>query len=156
MPATVYRDREGTDPYPAGQVVADGNGFAFFYASPGRYRIAGQTSAIDWRDVGIGAPFDPDALGTAAAADLIESRYDITPGRVITIGGFGVGVPDTGALEALAVDLDTVLTSGDYYCADTCDHLPSLLPGFLAVRAGADPDRKLQRFTEDAAGGKEY
>lgn len=156
MPVTVYRDREGTDPYPAGQVTADGNGFAFFYAPSGLYRITGQTPAIDWRDVGIGAPFDPGALGTAAAADLIESRYDATPGRVITTGGFGVGVPDDEALEALGVDLDTVLISGDYYCADTCDNLPGTSPGFLSVSAGADPARKLQRFVEDAAGGKEY
>ncbi len=156
MPATVYRDSEGTDPYPVGQVTADGNGFAYFYAAPGLYRITGQTPAIDWRDVGIGAPFDPDALGTAAAADLIESRYDATPGRAVTTGGFGMGVPDDGALEALDVDLDTVLTSGDYYCADTCTNLPGSLPGFLSVLAGSDPDRKLQRFVEDAAGGKEY
>lgn len=156
MPATVYRDSEGTDPYPTGQVTADGNGFAYFYAAPGLYRITGQAPAIDWRDVGIGAPFDPDALGTAAAADLIESRYDTGPGRIVTVGGFGVGVPDDEALEALDVDLDTVLTSGDYYCADTCTNLPGSLPGFLSVLAGSDPDRKLQRFVEDAAGGKEY
>jgi len=156
MPATVYRDRDGTDPYPSGQVTADGNGFVFFYAAPGLYRISGQTPAIDWRDVGIGAPFDPDTLGTAAAADLIEARHDSTPGRVVTTGGFGMGVPDDGALEALDVDLDTVLISGDYYCADTCDNLPGTLPGFLSVLAGDDPDRKLQRFVEDAAGGKEY
>ncbi|WP_322997964.1 hypothetical protein [Castellaniella sp.] len=156
MPATVYRDREGTDPYPAGQVVADGSGFAYFYTAPGLYRITGQNPAIDWRDVGIGAPFDPDALGTAAGADLIESRYDATPGRVVTVGGFGVGVPGDEALAALDVDLDTVLISGDYYCADTCDNLPGALPGFLSVFAGSDPDRKLQRFVEDIADGKEY
>jgi len=156
MPATIYRDSEGTDPYPSGQITADGDGFAFFYAAPGLYRITGQTPAIDWRDVGIGAPFDPNALGTAAAADLIESRYDATPGRVVTAGGFGIGVPDDGALEALDVDLDTVLISGDYYCADTCDNLPGDLPGFLSVRAGDDPSRKLQRFVEDDAGGREY
>lgn len=156
MPATVYRDRDGTDPYPSGQVTADGNGFAFFYAPPGLYRITGQAPAIDWRDVGVGAPFDPGAFGTAAAADLIESRYDATTDRVITTGGFGVGVPDDGALEALEIDLDTVLTSGDYYCADTCANLPGTSPGYLSVLAGGEPDRKLQKFVEDAAGGKEY
>jgi hypothetical protein len=156
MPATVYRDRDGTDPYPAGQVTADGNGFVFFYTAPGLYRITGQAPAIDWRDVGIGAPFDSDALGTAAAADLIETRYDATPERVVTTGGFGLGVPDDGTLEALDVDLDTVLISGDYYCADTCTNLPGTLPGFLSVLAGGDPDRKLQRFVEDGEGGKEY
>jgi hypothetical protein len=145
MPATVYRDSEGTDPYPTGQVTADGNGFAYFYAAPGLYRITGQTPVIDWRDVGIGA-----------AADLIESRHDATPGRVVTTGGFGMGVPGDGALEALDVDLDTVLVSGDYYCADTCTNLPGDLPGFLSVSAGSDPDRKLQRFVEDSEGGKEY
>lgn len=52
--ATVYKDRNGTDPWPAGTVTADEFGFARFYAPRGRYRIRSMAPAIDWRDVEIG------------------------------------------------------------------------------------------------------
>lgn len=52
--APVYRDRDGTDPYPSGTVVADENGYAYFYATDGLYRIQSLEPAIDWRDVLVG------------------------------------------------------------------------------------------------------
>lgn len=52
--AAVYKDRDGTDPWPPGTVTADEFGFARFYAAPGRYRIRSMAPAIDWRDVEIG------------------------------------------------------------------------------------------------------
>lgn len=122
MPATVYRDRDGTDPYPAGQVAADGNGFAYFYAAPGLYRITGQTPAIDWRDVGIGAPFDPDALGTAAERDVTTSSTDSTAGRVLRVGDFGVG--GNAPLLTVGTDLDTLVIPGSYTLAGTYPNSP--------------------------------
>ncbi len=122
MPATVYSDREGTDPYPAGQVTADGNGFAFFYAQAGVYRITAQSPAIDWRDVGIGAPFDPDALGTAAARDVTTSSTDSTAGRVLRVGDFGVG--GNAPLLTVGTDLDTLVIPGSYTLAGTYPNSP--------------------------------
>jgi len=54
---TVYRDREGTQPYPTGTVTADENGYAYFYASPGLYRITSIQPAIDWPDESLAATF---------------------------------------------------------------------------------------------------
>lgn len=52
--ATVYRDRDGTNPYPSGLVTADANGYAYFYADLDLYRISSAEPVIDWRDVEIG------------------------------------------------------------------------------------------------------
>src|SRR5690554_4537990 len=60
--ALVYRSNSDLQPYPLGLVAADINGFAYFYAPPGRYRIQSIDLDIDWRDVEIGA------LSTARAA----------------------------------------------------------------------------------------
>lgn len=53
--ALVYRSNSDLQPYPLGLVAADINGFAYFYAPPGRYRIQSIGLNIDWRDVEIGA-----------------------------------------------------------------------------------------------------
>lgn len=50
-----------TQPLPDGMVQADGNGYAFFYARGGLYRITSATLGIDWRHV---------PLGSAAARDV--------------------------------------------------------------------------------------
>ncbi|MBV7482532.1 hypothetical protein [Bordetella sp. BOR01] len=54
---TVYRDRDGTQPYPTGTVTADENGYAYFYALPGLYRITSIKPSIDWPDVNLSAVF---------------------------------------------------------------------------------------------------
>ncbi|OZI56733.1 SGNH/GDSL hydrolase family protein [Bordetella genomosp. 4] len=50
---TIYRDRDGTNPYPTGTVTADENGYAYFYALADAYRITSLKPAIDWRDEGL-------------------------------------------------------------------------------------------------------
>jgi len=74
---TVYRDRDGLSPYPTGTVTADQNGYAYFYAPAGLYRITSIQPAIDWPDVSLAAfvvsvggdAFDSVAEGLAATTD---------------------------------------------------------------------------------------
>lgn len=69
--AAVYRDAAGTDPYPTGTVTADENGYAYFYATPGLYRLTSLMPAVDWRDVNLDyleqrlADTSSDATGAA-------------------------------------------------------------------------------------------
>lgn len=127
MPATVYRDRDGTDPYPTGQVVADGNGFAFFYAAPGLYRITSQTPVADWRDVGIGAPFDPsetvpDAsesargiiqIATSAEAVAGESATKaVTPAALASVLAVNAGIQVYSTAGIFTWAVPAVLKSG--------------------------------------------
>lgn len=88
--ATVYKDRDGTDPWPPGTVTADSFGFARFYAPRGRYRIQSLAPAIDWRDVEIGFQ-DTDQLqvgdGSEGAPAIafggsVDGFYRGAPGRV--------------------------------------------------------------------------
>src|SRR5690606_8328131 len=73
----VYRDAAATDPYPTGTVTADSNGYAYFYALPGLYRITSNRPAIDWPDVSLAAPvvnvggetYPDTAAGLAATGD---------------------------------------------------------------------------------------
>src|SRR5690554_1459059 len=63
--ALVHQANNDLQPYPLGYVTANANGFAYFYAAPGRYRIQSVDLDIDWRDVEIG--------GMAVARAALES-----------------------------------------------------------------------------------
>lgn len=64
-----------SQPLPDGMVQADGNGYAFFYARGGLYRITSATLGIDWRGVQIGAALV--SIGDYAAGLEITARNQI-------------------------------------------------------------------------------
>ena len=78
-PAQIYASESESQPLPAGTVVADESGYAYFYARGGRYRIQSNDLNIDWRHVPLGdlQAMDSDqiagelGLGTAATADIV-------------------------------------------------------------------------------------
>lgn len=88
---TVYKDREGTQAYPLGQVTANSMGYAYFYAPADLYRITSATPAIDWRDVDIGA---------AAAQQIAQQALDSAMPTYETLldmqADTGQGVPTLG------------------------------------------------------------
>jgi len=53
--ATVFKDPDGTEPWPTGFVTADENGYVYFHARPDWYRLTSFSPAIDWRFVNVGA-----------------------------------------------------------------------------------------------------
>ena len=53
--ASIYRDSAGTEAIPNGIVTANAQGYAYFYAPAGLYRITSAEPVIDWRDVNIGS-----------------------------------------------------------------------------------------------------
>src|SRR5690625_1373451 len=53
--ASIYRDSAGTEAIPNGIVTANEQGYAYFYAPAGLYRITSAEAVIDWRDVNIGS-----------------------------------------------------------------------------------------------------
>src|SRR5690625_2259207 len=61
------RDRGGTEAIPNGIVTANEQGYAYFYAPAGLYRITSAEPVIDWRDVD---------LGSAAAQQLAQQALD--------------------------------------------------------------------------------
>lgn len=88
----VYRDRGGADPYPTGSVTADENGYAYFYAPAGTYRITSLKPAIDWRDEGLTTAtitFNGKTYVDVAAMEADTSQPVGTVGRVSTGAGAG-------------------------------------------------------------------
>src|SRR5690625_1981373 len=53
--ALIYRDSAGTEAIPNGIVTANEQGYVYFYAPAGLYRITSAEPVIDWRDVNIGS-----------------------------------------------------------------------------------------------------
>src|SRR5690554_4003648 len=53
--AKLWASPSTSQPLPDGMVQADGNGYAYFYAQAGLYRIQSLDLNIDWRHVDIGA-----------------------------------------------------------------------------------------------------
>lgn len=67
--AAIYRDRNG-DSQISGDAVADDQGFVYFYAEAGRYRIRSSDLDIDWRDVALLSPGEePDEVRTNSQND---------------------------------------------------------------------------------------
>lgn len=58
-----------SQPLPDGMVQADGNGYAYFYAEGGLYRITSVALGIDWRHVDIGA-----AVATMIAQQALDTH----------------------------------------------------------------------------------
>lgn len=82
----IYRDRDAQQPYPVGQVTADANGFAYFYAAPDLYRITSVLPVIDWRDVNVGfQSLQMASVTYLTYADMLEdeSRPVPTTGQVV-------------------------------------------------------------------------
>lgn len=86
--AQIYASESEEQPLPAGSVVADESGYAYFYARGGRYRIQSGDLNIDWRNVALGdlQGMDKDdlGLGTAAYADIVGT---MAGGSIIEKGG---------------------------------------------------------------------
>ena len=61
--AQVYMSNSDQQPYPMGTVTADQNGYAYFYAKIGLYRITSAEGFLDWRDVDIGGAVVIDYMG---------------------------------------------------------------------------------------------
>lgn len=91
--ATVFRDRNGLDPYPMGQVTADEYGFVYFYAEADLYRIRSAQPAIDWRDVDIGS--------ANALSNVITAEGDLVVGDE---GGLAARLPKGDPNTVLGVD----------------------------------------------------
>src|SRR5699024_8264614 len=85
-PAQIYASESESQPLPAGTVVADESGYAYFYARGGRYRIQSNDLNIDWRHV---------ALGSAATADVVQltggSTTNVMSQKAVSDQLLGVG-----------------------------------------------------------------
>ena len=71
-PAQIYASESESQPLPAGAVVADETGYAYFYARGGRYRIQSADLNIDWRHVPLGTAATADIVGTMVGGSIIE------------------------------------------------------------------------------------
>jgi len=74
--AAVYKDPEGTQPWPTGFVTADENGYVHFHAHPDYYRITSINPAIDWRYVKIGVDTEQIAEAAAEAIEAATEQAD--------------------------------------------------------------------------------
>lgn len=81
-----------------------------------------------------------DALGTAALGTVTTSTDDHTPGRVVRVGDFGVGV----AKPIVQLDLDGLRANGTYYSLSGANTLYAM-NGWLTVNE-AGSGYTLQEF----------
>lgn len=83
--ATIYADRAGNELIPNGIVTADVNGYAYFYAPGGLYRIQSVALGIDWRHVPLGNLQGMDeadlGLGGAATRDVGTGENTVAAGN---------------------------------------------------------------------------
>lgn len=89
------------------------------------------------------------ADGRASGAAVQSDRLDATPGRLLTVGAFGLG---TTAAPAIT-DADAALTGGSFAIAMPSPGTPAGAtgPGLLSV-AALGPDEATQRLHETATG----
>lgn len=103
-----------SQPLPDGMVQADGNGYAYFYAEGGLYRITSVALGIDWRHVPLGELAGMDVadlgLGTAATRDVgtgpneTPTNDDLGPAAFISIDELQwLGTPIGGYITPLSV-----------------------------------------------------
>lgn len=101
-----------TQPLPDGMLQADGNGYAYFYAEGGLYRITSVALGIDWRHVPLGelAHMDVDDLGLGTAATLdVGTGADDVPTNDDLGSAATLDVATTEQAEDL-IDDDVVIT----------------------------------------------
>lgn len=67
-------------------------------------------------------------LGTAAAKDVTKSATDVTGGRLLKVGDFGVGA----TLLMANPDVNQIMTQGSYYCSAPAN-APTAENGYLIV-----------------------
>ncbi len=86
------------------------------------------------------------ALGTAATRTVTTSTTDVTPGRLLKFGDFGVGASVTLATP----DLNTIKDTGTYYCTNTINGVPGGANGWLEVMS-LDANYVAQKYTTVSA-----
>src|SRR5690554_1443449 len=101
-----------TQPLPDGMVQADGNGYAFFYARGGLYRITSVELGIDWRHVPLGELAGMDVadlgLGTAATRDVGTGANEVPTNSNLGSAAY-LPIATTSQAQALTNDA-TVIT----------------------------------------------
>ena len=111
--AIVYADIAGNEPIPNGIVTADANGYAYFYAEAGLYRISSEEPTIDWRHVDIGSANAVQRAGTGLTRSgaTLSVDYGTTEGTVAE----GNDSRITGAMQKSAnlADVDNAETARD-------------------------------------------
>lgn len=127
-----------SQPLPDGMVQADGNGYAYFYAEGGLYRIQSDDLNIDWRHVPMGnlAAMDSDqlagelGLGSAATRDVGTGPDDVPTNGLIfaTFADVIALTEDQGPI--ICTDQDGILYAWDSgtnkYVAQTADNETAL------------------------------
>src|SRR5690625_6025162 len=73
--ALIYRDSAGTEAIPNGIVTANEQGYAYFYAPAGLYRITSAEPVIDWRDVDLGSAAAQDRKSTRLNSSHVATSY---------------------------------------------------------------------------------
>jgi hypothetical protein len=111
--------------------------------------INGPVSAVALGPGATAAVASVSTFGTAANADVTVSTTDETTGRLLKVDDFGIAQP---ILIPLAQDLDTYITTGDYYQeanngASAGTNYPIGRAGLLQVRVSND-EFFHQKYTE--------
>lgn len=103
--ASIYRDSAGTEAIPNGIVTANEQGYAYFYAPAGLYRITSAEPVIDWRDVNIGsaeALLRSNNLSDLSSASDARSNLGLGSAAVVDVVQ-GTGSSTTNVMSQKAV-----------------------------------------------------
>lgn len=119
--AAIFEDRDGNTAK-ANPFTADSNGYGFFYADDGRYRITATLSGetVDVRDVllGVGATTVTLTAGEQTVADALNdalnNRVPFSPATIeVTVGSGGDYSTVTAAAEAIEKKYHYFLSTGN-------------------------------------------
>src|SRR5690625_2938787 len=103
--ALIYRDSAGTEAIPNGIVTANEQGYVYFYAPAGLYRITSAEPVIDWRDVNIGsaeALLRSNNLSDLSSASSARSNLGLGTSAIANVVQ-GTGSSTTNVMSQKAV-----------------------------------------------------
>jgi len=142
--ATIFSQQAGGSAR-ANPFTTGADGIARFYAERGYYTVNvfkdGSSVSFPWNNLGDKNLFDD--LGTAGLADLTTSANDVTAGRVLKVGDFGLGAPNV-LLEG--TNLNNILASGIYSKTSAMVNEPTSALGTMLVLNYAGVARLTQTY----------
>lgn len=145
--ATVYKDREGNEPYPNGEVAADEWGYAYFYAEPDLYRLTSAPLGIDWREVVVAGEWLLEAEGNAAQS---AAQAQLSAQQAISsAGSAGDSADSADAAKSSAVNSAGLASESASQAASSADQ------ALLAAQSAVESANNASDFASDAATSKQ-
>lgn len=121
--------------------------------------IASAASAVDSSNFAVASSNSAAAaaataasFGTAAAADLTTSSTDITAGRVLKVGDFGVGA----SVNTAITDFNQISATGSYNAASTAANRPPVVESYTIIHTQGGASGRAFQVAISVGSGRVY